>query len=172
MDWARQARLIRVYRGRLVAVAGARAMREDPLALAARALTALPELRDPLLMGPVWDVPSDLYPRFDLLLTDVLATLYGMPAAMSWPLLWQSVRDSYLGDDGWFATPEARQASHHRSATELHAVIDLLAEVGMVSFECGTPVALFHEHLRDLNEYRGQGRRDRRPAPAGARAGA
>ncbi|MET8209609.1 hypothetical protein ABZT51_26910 [Streptomyces sp. NPDC005373] len=152
VDWARQARLIRVYRGRLVAVAGARAVREDPLALAARALTALPELRDPLLMGPVWDVPSDLYPRFDLLLTDVLATLYGMPAAMPWPLLWQSVRDSYLGDDGWFATPEARQASHRRSAAELHAVMDLLAEVGMVTFERGTPAAWFHESLRDLNE--------------------
>ncbi|MFE4672309.1 hypothetical protein [Streptomyces sp. NPDC056723] len=152
VDWARQARLIRVYRGRLVAVAGARAVREDPLALAVRALAAFPELRDPLLMGPVWDVPSDLYPRFDLLLTDVLAALYGMPAAMPWPVLWQSVRDSYLGDDGWFATPEARQASHRRSAAELYAVIDLLAEVGMVTFERGTPAALFHESLRDLNE--------------------
>ncbi|MGX1668094.1 hypothetical protein [Streptomyces sp. NPDC055400] len=151
VDWARQARLVRVYRGRLVAVAGARAVREDPLALATRALTALPELRDPLLTGPVWDVPSDLYPRFDLLLTDILATLYGMPFAMPWPLLCAQVHEGHLADDGWFATPEAREAADERSTAELRAVLELLAAAGMVTFERGTPDAVFAEHLRDLD---------------------
>ncbi|MEU9190462.1 hypothetical protein AB0D14_39285 [Streptomyces sp. NPDC048484] len=157
VEWAREARLVRVYGGRLVAVAGARAVREDPLALAARALTALPGLRDPLLTGPVWDVPSRLYPRFDLLLPDVLAALYGMPAATPWPLLWHTVRTSYLEDDDWFVTEDAADASDRHSAAELHAVFRLLAAAGMVDLTRGPVDTTITEPLRALATAGGPG---------------
>ena len=150
VEWAREARLVRAYGGRLVAVAGARAAREDPLALAARALTALPALRDPLLTGPVWDVPSRLYPRFDLLITDLLAALYGMPTGSPWPLLWQTVRAGHLDDEVRFVTADAHDRADAHSAAELHAVLDLLARAKMVAFERGPVDASVAEVLRSL----------------------
>ncbi|MET8128676.1 hypothetical protein ABZV67_31260 [Streptomyces sp. NPDC005065] len=150
VEWAREARLVRVYGGRLVAVAGARSVREDPLALAARALTALPWLRDPLLTGPGWDVPSRLYRRFDLLLPDVLAALYGMPAATPWPLLWHTVRTGYLDDAHRFVTEDAADAADRRSAAELHAVFRLLAAAGMVDLTRGPVDTTITEPLRAL----------------------
>lgn len=145
VDWAREARLVRAYRGRLVAVAGARTVREDPLALAARALTALPALRDPLLIGPVWDVPSRLYPRFDLLLTDLLAALYGMPAGTPWPMLWHTVRAGHLDDDRW---PGEGEDTY--SPAELRVVLDLLVRTGVIAFERGPVAPSVLDGLRSL----------------------
>jgi hypothetical protein len=145
VEWAREARLVRVYRGRLVAVAGARTVREDPLALAARALTALPALRDPLLIGPVWDVPSRLYPRFDLLLTDLLAALYGMPAGTPWPMLWHTVRAGHLDDDRW---PGEGEDTY--SPAELRVVLDLLVRTGVIAFERGPVDPSVLDGLRSL----------------------
>ncbi|MES5824655.1 hypothetical protein [Streptomyces sp. RG80] len=145
VEWAREARLVRAYRGRLVAVAGARTVREDPLALAARALTALPALRDPLLIGPVWDVPSRLYPRFDLLLTDLLAALYGMPAGTPWPMLWHTVRAGHLDDDRW---PGEGEDTY--SPAELRVVLDLLVRTGVIAFERGPVDASVLDGLRSL----------------------
>ncbi|WP_328690739.1 hypothetical protein OG879_28925 [Streptomyces caniferus] len=90
--WATTARLIRVHRGRLVAVARARNDVDDPAALAVRAVRALPEVREQLLPHPSrkdgeglpgeW---SALFPRFADLLADLLAALYGMPVASPGP---------------------------------------------------------------------------------------
>lgn len=163
VDWAREARLVRVYGGCLVAVAGARTVREDPLALAARALTALPALRDPLLAGPESDTRSPLYPCFDLLLTDVLAALYAKPVGTPWPMLWHAVCQGELYDGR-----QLDGGADIDSPAELRVVLDLLVRTGVIVFERGPVDASVLEGLRSLAAENGSSRPATLPGPGGA----
>ncbi|WP_432133077.1 hypothetical protein [Streptomyces sp. bgisy154] len=141
--WATTARLIRVHKGRLVAVARARKDVDDPAALAVRAVRALPELREQLLPHPSrkdgegllgeW---SALFPRFADLLADLLAALYGMPVASPWPTLWATVRAAYL-DDPFIGTDDDKSVAHAEG--HLRGVIGILEDLGAVKVTRGRP---------------------------------
>ncbi|WP_351236458.1 hypothetical protein [Streptomyces sp. NPDC002133] len=96
LEWAKAARLVRVAKGRLYAVAKAEPLLRDPLSLWRRAFEAFFELRGPLI-GPRsgWHVESMLFDAYDDVLPDVLATLYSLPYPMPWPRLRDSVHLAY-----------------------------------------------------------------------------
>lgn len=141
--WATTARLIRVHKGRLVAVAVARKDVDDPAALAVRAVRSLPELRERLLPHPSrkdgegrlgeW---SALFPRFADLVADLLAALYGMPVASPWPVLWATVRAAYL-DDPFFGTDDDNSVT--QAEAHLRGVVDILEDLGVVRVSRGRP---------------------------------
>ncbi|WP_405644372.1 hypothetical protein [Streptomyces sp. NBC_00019] len=141
--WATAARLIRVRKGRLVAVAKARKDVDDPAALAARAVRSLPELRERLLPHPSrkdgegglgeW---SALFPRFADLVADLLAALYGMPVASPWPVLWATVRAAYL-DDPFFGADDDNSVT--QAEAHLRGIVGVLEDLGVVSVTRGRP---------------------------------
>ncbi|MCH5671494.1 hypothetical protein, partial [Streptomyces gilvus] len=141
--WATTARLIRVHKGRLVAVAKARKDVDDPAALAARAVRSLPELREWLLPHPSrqdgqgrfgeW---SALFPRFAELVADLLAALYGMPIASPWPVLWATVRAAYL-DDPFFGADDDNSVT--AAEAHLRGIVDILENLGVVTVTHGRP---------------------------------
>ncbi|GAA3496629.1 hypothetical protein GCM10019016_037300 [Streptomyces prasinosporus] len=150
--WATTARLIRVHKGRLVAVAKARKDVDDPAALAVRAVRALPELREQLLPHPSrndgegllgeW---SALFPRFADLLADLLAALYGMPVASPWPTLWATVRAAYL-DDPFFGIGDDKSVAH--AENHLRGVVGILEDLGVVQVTRGRPDPGFSDLVR------------------------
>ncbi|MER5184438.1 hypothetical protein ABT009_40010 [Streptomyces sp. NPDC002896] len=102
VEWAKTARLIRVAKGRLYAVAKAEPVLNDPLALWRRAFDALRELRGPVRGGRrgryAESVLFDEYAMcdlYDVILPDVLATLYSLPHPMPWPGLRETVHLAY-----------------------------------------------------------------------------
>ncbi|MGW1887701.1 hypothetical protein [Streptomyces sp. NPDC001970] len=96
LEWAKAARLVRVAKGRLYAVAKAEPLLRDPLALWRRAFEAFFELRGPLIGSRSgWHVESMLFDAYDDVLPDVLATLYSLPYPMPWPRLRDSVHLAY-----------------------------------------------------------------------------
>ncbi|MGG2459766.1 hypothetical protein ACO0M4_08085 [Streptomyces sp. RGM 3693] len=94
--WAKQARLIRVAKGRVHAVAKARPLLADLLAPWGRAFEAPFALRGPLLAGPDgYDDTSMLFDAYEDVLPDLLNTLYSLPYPMPWPRLRESVHLAY-----------------------------------------------------------------------------
>jgi hypothetical protein len=150
--WATAARLIRVHKGRLVAVAKARKDVDDPAALAGRAVRSLPELRERLLPHPSrkdgegrlgeW---SALFPRFADLVADLLAALYGMPVASPWPVLWATVRAAYL-DDPFFGADDDNSAT--QAEAHLRGIVGILEDLDVVSVTRGRPDPDFTDIVR------------------------
>lgn len=96
VEWAKKARLVRVAKGRLYAVAKARPVLADPLQLWLRAFDALFELRQALIGARSgWHIESMLFDIYDEMLEDVLNTLYSLPYPMPWPRLRDSVHLGY-----------------------------------------------------------------------------
>ncbi|GAA3641736.1 hypothetical protein GCM10022420_014640 [Streptomyces iranensis] len=108
--WAKQARLIRVAKGRVYAVAKARPVLADPLALWERAFQAFFELRGPLLGGPDgYNATSMLFDVYQDVLPDILNTLYSLPYPMPWPRLRDSVHLAYRMSFTLGGAPEREQ---------------------------------------------------------------
>lgn len=79
-EWAKKARLVRPAKGRLYAVAKARPVLNDPLALWQRAFEALFELREALIGDRDGYRPTSmLYAVYEDILPDILNTLYSLP---------------------------------------------------------------------------------------------
>ncbi|MEV0638610.1 hypothetical protein AB0I77_27455 [Streptomyces sp. NPDC050619] len=96
VEWAKKARLVRVLKGRLYAVAKARPVLADPLQLWLRAFDACFELRQDLIGARSgWHVESMLFDAYEDVLEDVLNTLYSLPYPMPWPRLRDSVHLGY-----------------------------------------------------------------------------
>ncbi|MFC5721288.1 hypothetical protein ACFP1Z_14040 [Streptomyces gamaensis] len=136
---AKQARLIRVAKGRAYAVAKARPVIADPLALWERAFTALFELREPLLGGTGWSSgPSLLYTAYEDVLPDVLNTLYSLPHPMPWPRLRASVHFAYGLRFDLGAVPEhVRRLWLLAADRDLRRVLDALEDLGAIAREQG-----------------------------------
>ncbi|HEY3687989.1 MAG TPA: hypothetical protein VGL93_33440 [Streptosporangiaceae bacterium] len=124
--WARAARLVRTYRGRLVPVQRAAADLRDPLALWSRAFDALGAL------GPAFRAAGDRVSPVtdDLAATtlNLLAPLYveaaPLPRVALTALIWESAADAYdLDDPVRFRT---------QIDAELHHLLDALAALGAV----------------------------------------
>jgi hypothetical protein len=150
LEWAKTARLVRVSKGRLYAVARAEPLTKDPLALWRRAFEAFFKLRGPLIGArggwqPV-SMPAEsmLFDVYEDVLSDVLATLYSLPYPMPWPRLRDSVHLAYRA---WF---QLEEPGGHRMWLEhvdrdLHTVLAVLEDLGDVECHQGMANPAFLE---------------------------
>ncbi|WPB89882.1 hypothetical protein [Streptomyces malaysiensis] len=149
--WAKQARLIRVAKGRVYAVAKARPVLADPLALWERAFEAFFELRGPLLGGPDgYDATSMLFDVYQDVLPDILNTLYSLPYPMPWPRLRDSVHLAYRMSFTLGEAPEREQRAWLLDADhDLRHVLDVLERLGAITREQGMADPVFLDTALD-----------------------
>ncbi|MEU8521963.1 hypothetical protein [Streptomyces sp. NBC_01216] len=145
VEWAKKARLVRVVKGRLYAVAKARPVLADPLELWLRAFDACFELRQPLLGARGgWHVESMLFDVYEDVLGDVLNTLYSLPYPMPWPRLRDTVHLVYqtaFQFDGGSDLPHRMWFEH--ADRDLRTVLDLLDDLGVIERERGMADPVF-----------------------------
>ncbi|MFE7278664.1 hypothetical protein [Streptomyces sp. NPDC057623] len=147
VEWAKKARLVRVAKGRLYAVAKARPVLADPLQLWSRAFDALFELRQALIGTPSGrHVESMLFDIYGEMLEDVLNTLYSLPYPMPWPRLRDSV---HLGYRARFQLDVGSDLRHRmwfeHADRDLRSVLDVLVDLGAVEREQGMADPVFLE---------------------------
>lgn len=145
VEWAKKARLVRVVKGRLYAVARARPVLADPLQLWLRAFEACFELRQALIGSRSgWHVESMLFDVYEDVLEDVLNTLYSLPYPMPWPRLRDSVHLAYRArfqlDDG--SDLRHRMWFEHADR-DLRTVLALLDDLGAIERDQGMADPVF-----------------------------
>ncbi len=144
LGWAKRARLVRVVNGELRAVAKARALLADPLALWSRLFDAYFELGDDLFSARSW-----FSAMFEDVAIDVLNTLYSLPYPM--PVLrlelpvWLTWLDRYYPFGG------AEEVEFMRAACDaaLGRSLETLAELGAVELGIGVAHPDFSIDLAD-----------------------
>ncbi|MEV4555146.1 hypothetical protein [Nonomuraea wenchangensis] len=145
LAWARQARVTRVSKGRLLRVAKAAPLLRDPAALWQRAFDVLPELGG-MVTTPVatWRPVFLLAEVFPEVLPDLLNTLYGM-ADVPVPRLAETV---WLSCQGYFLIEEDR-ADLWRAELErdLLRAFQALADLGAVELRSGPADPLYSSDL-------------------------
>ncbi|MYT13626.1 MULTISPECIES: hypothetical protein [unclassified Streptomyces] len=143
VEWAKKARLVRVVKGRLYAVAKARPVLADPLQLWLRAFDACFELRQALTRSG-WHLESMLFAFYEDVLEDVLNTLYSLPYPMPWPRLRDSV---YLGYRAQFQLDGGPDAAHRmwfeHADRDLRTVLDVLVNLGAIKRDRGMADPVF-----------------------------
>lgn len=147
VEWAKKARLVRVTKGRLYAVAKARPVLADPLQLWLRAFDACFELRQALIGARSgWHVESMLFDIYDEMLEDVLNTLYSLPYPMPWPRLRDSV---HLGYRARFRLDDGSDLRHRmwfeHADRDLRSLLDALVDLGAVERDHGMADPVFLE---------------------------
>ncbi len=147
VEWAKKARLVRVAKGRLYAVAKARPVLADPLQLWLRAFDACFELRQAVIGARSgWHVESMLFDVYEDVLEDVLNTLYSLP----YPMPWLRLRDSvYLAYRAGFQLDGASDIQHRmwfqHADRDLRTVLDTLVDLGSIERERGMADPVFLE---------------------------
>ncbi|MFF4525977.1 hypothetical protein [Streptomyces bluensis] len=147
VEWAKKARLVRVAKGRLYAVAKARPVLADPLQLWLRAFDACFELRQAVIGARSgWHVESMLFDVYEDVLEDVLNTLYSLPYPMPWPRLRDSVHLAYRAR---FQLDGASDIQHRmwfqHADRDLRTVLDTLVDLGSIERERGMADPVFLE---------------------------
>ncbi|MEV6181771.1 hypothetical protein [Streptomyces sp. NPDC052015] len=145
VEWAKRARLVRVVKGRLYAVAKARPVLAGPLQLWLRAFDACFELRQALIGARSgWHVESMLFDVYEDVLDDVLNALYSLPYPMPWPRLRDTVhlayRTSFQLDGG--SDLQHRMWFEHADR-DLRTVLDLLDDLGAIERDRGMADPVF-----------------------------
>ncbi|GHI04820.1 hypothetical protein AQI88_36505 [Streptomyces cellostaticus] len=145
VEWAKKARLVRVVKGRLYAVAKARPVLADPFQLWLRVFDACFELRQALIGARSgWHVGSMLFDVYEEVLEDVLNTLYSLPHSMPWPHLRDSVHLAYRArfpfDGG--ADLQHRMWFEHADR-DLRTVLDALVDLGAIERDSGMADPVF-----------------------------
>jgi hypothetical protein len=145
VEWAKKARLVRVAKGRLYAVAKARPVLADPLQLWLRAFDACFELRQALVGARSgWYVESMLFDVYEDMLEDVLNTLYSLPYPMPWPRLRDSVHLGYRAEFPLDGQPDAvSQAWFEHADRDLRTVLDVLVDLGAIERDRGMADPVF-----------------------------
>ncbi|MCH0539838.1 hypothetical protein I3F58_09725 [Streptomyces sp. MUM 203J] len=145
VEWAKKARLVRVVKGRLYAVAKARPVLADPLQLWLCAFDACFELRQPLLGARSgWHVESMLFDVYEDVLGDVLNTLYSLPYPMPWPRLRDTVRLVYRTSFQLDGGSDLRHRTWFEHADrDLRTVFDLLDGMGAIERKRGMADPVF-----------------------------
>jgi hypothetical protein len=147
VEWAKKARLVRVAKGRLYAVAKARPVLADPLQLWLRAFDACFELRQALIGARSgWHVESMLFDVYEDVLEDVLNTLYSLP----YPMPWLRLRDSvHLGYRTRFQLDGGSDIQHRmwfeHADRDLRTVFDELVDLGAIERDRGMADPVFLE---------------------------
>ncbi|MFJ8190049.1 hypothetical protein ACIQ8D_09810 [Streptomyces sp. NPDC096094] len=145
MEWAKKARLVRVVKGRLYAVAKARPVLADPLRLWLRAFDACFELRQALIGARSgWHIESMLFDVYEDVLDDVLNTLYSLPYPMPWLRLRDTVHLAYRSSFQLDAGSDLRHRMWFEHADrDLRAVLDLLDDLGAIARDRGMADPVF-----------------------------
>ncbi|WP_406339659.1 hypothetical protein OG987_33560 [Streptomyces sp. NBC_01620] len=132
VEWAKKARLVRVAKGRLYAVAKAQPLLQDPLALWRLAFETFPDLRVPLLgTRSGRHVGSMLFDSFEDTVPDVLNTLYSLPHAMPWPRLRDSLHLRYRAEHE-LTGRYAWQMELDHADRDLRTALDVLEDLGAI----------------------------------------
>ncbi|GAB2455199.1 hypothetical protein [Streptomyces incanus] len=145
VEWAKKARLVRVAKGRLYAVARARPVLADPLQLWLRAFDACFELRQALIGARSgWHVESMLFDAYEDVLEDVLNTLYSLPYPMPWPRLRDSVHLAYRARFQLDSGSELRHRMWFEHADrDLCTVLAMLDDLGAIKRDHGMADPVF-----------------------------
>ncbi|MFD8527142.1 hypothetical protein ACFV0L_06985 [Streptosporangium canum] len=151
LAWAKKTGLVRVRTGRLVPVAKAAPVLRDPEALWRRAFEAVFELGAAICVpASGWYRSSMLATAFDVLLPDVLNTMYSLPipipVARLQETVWLACQEYFVLDpeeDGFRQDLWRRQVER-----ELLAVFDALSGLGAVELSHGVPDELYSSDLR------------------------
>ncbi|WP_406499241.1 hypothetical protein OG936_31165 [Streptomyces sp. NBC_00846] len=132
VEWAKKARLVRVAKGRLYAVAKAQPLMKDPLGLWRHAFETFSELRGPLLGARSGrHVESMLFDSFEDAVKDVLNALYSLPHAMPWPRLRDSLHLRYRAEYD-LTGRYAWQMELGHADRDLRTVLDALEDLGAI----------------------------------------
>ncbi|WP_405913774.1 hypothetical protein OG760_31030 [Streptomyces sp. NBC_00963] len=135
VEWAKKARTVRIAKGRMYAVATARPLLDDPLALWRRTFDAFTDLREPLIVPRAGrHLPSPLATAFEQVVPDVLNTLYSLPYPMPWPRLRDTVRGGY--GDGYDMPPGTTDHA-------LRRMLDALEDLGAIERYAGMADPVF-----------------------------
>ncbi|WP_327728479.1 hypothetical protein OG250_19130 [Streptomyces sp. NBC_00487] len=145
VEWAKKARLVRVVKGRLYAVAKARPVLADPLQLWLRAFDACFELRQALIGARSGrHVESMFFDVYEDVLDDVLNTLYSLPYPMPWPRLRDTVHLAYRTSLQLDAGSDLQHRMWFEHADrDLRAVLDLLDDLGAIERDRGMADPVF-----------------------------
>ncbi|MFI7141987.1 hypothetical protein ACIBQ5_31035 [Streptomyces massasporeus] len=149
VEWAKRARLVRVVKGRLCAVARARPVLADPLQLWLRAFEACFELRQALIGARSgWHMESMLFDAYEDVLEDVLNTLYSLPYPMPWPRLRDSVHLAYRARFQLDGGSDIQHRMWFENADQdLRMVLDTLVDLGAIERERGMADPVFEVDL-------------------------
>ncbi|MGW2701724.1 hypothetical protein [Streptomyces sp. NPDC001340] len=147
VEWAKKARLVRVVKGRLYAVAKARPVLADPLQLWLRAFESCFELRQALLGARSgWHVESMLFDVYEDVLQDVLNTLYSLPYPMPWPRLRDTVHLAYRTSFQFGNGSDLQHGMWFEHADrDLRTVLDLLDYLGAIERDRGMADPVFFD---------------------------
>ena len=162
VTWAKKARLARRQGTRLVPVAKARPVLADPEALWQRAFEAAFDIGD-AVCRPIWpdEPPSPVQLLYDVIVPDVLATIYSMeepvPVARLAESVWDSVRAHFDVDS---LTPLSQYGLRGRADNDLEHIFDAFAALGAVTSVHGVASDMFSA---DLDEAVPMPRGEQRP---------
>jgi hypothetical protein len=149
VNWAKKARLVRRQGPRLVPVAKARPVLADADALWQRAFEAAFDLGD-AVCRPLWadEPPSPLRLLYDVIVPDVLATIYSMeepvPVARLAESVWDSVRAHFEVDS---LSPIAQIGLRRRVDNDLEHIFDAFEALGAVASVHDLASGVFSEDL-------------------------
>lgn len=151
VGWALRARVIRRQGTRLLPVAKARPLLADAGALWQRAFETAFAIGD-VVCRPSWtdEPPSPVQQTYDLVVPDVLATIYSMEKPVPVPRLaesvWQGVEARFDLDH---ASPYARDSLRARTNRDVEHVFDAFEALGAVTSVRARADGMFLQDLAD-----------------------
>ena len=149
VTWAKKARLARRQGTRLIPVAKARPVLADPGALWERAFEAAFGIGD-AVCRPIWpdEPPSPVQVLYDVIVPDVLATIYSMeepvPVARLAESVWDSVRVHFDVDS---LSPLSQSGVRGRADNDLSHIFDAFEVLGAVTSVHGVASDMFSDDL-------------------------
>ena len=149
VTWAKRARLARRQGTRLVPVVKARPVLGDPGALWERAFEAAFGMGD-AVCRPVWtdEPPSPVQVLYDVIVPDVLATIYSLeepvPVARLAESVWDSVRAHFDVDS---LSPLSQSGVRGRAGNDLAHIFDAFEALGAVTSVHGVASDMFSADL-------------------------
>ncbi len=149
VTWAKKARLARRQGTRLIPVAKARPVLADPEALWERAFEAAFGIGD-AVCRPIWpdEPPSPVRLLYDVIVPDVLATIYSMeepvPVARLAESVWDSVGAHFDVDS---LSPLSQSGVRGRADDDLEHIFDAFEALGAVTSLHGVASGMFSADL-------------------------
>jgi hypothetical protein len=149
VTWAKKARLARRQGTRLIPVAKARPVLADPETLWERAFEAAFGIGD-AVCRPIWpdEPPSPVQVLYDVIVPDVLATIYSMeepvPVARLAESVWDSVRAHFDVDS---LSPLSQSGVRGRAGNDLAHIFDAFEALGAVTSVHGVASDMFSDDL-------------------------
>ncbi|MBF6483780.1 hypothetical protein IU431_06360 [Nocardia otitidiscaviarum] len=149
LAWAKHLRLVRVAQGELRPVAETRPLLRDPLALWSRAFDAVLESAEITYGAARSDELPPLSELHDLVLPDMLNTLYGMPQPMPLRRLEEPVWAQWSEAFADVTAPSLLRDERQRIGADLLTAFQVLDRLGAVELTRGIPDPMY---LSDLND--------------------